>query len=73
MLTTETAEAIFIHSSDYSGDVTINDKNSDQTITLPVKDILEFVAECMRTQQAAIIEEASREEILAMAIGKGVL
>lgn len=52
------------HNSDMSGEVHICDKNSDKELVIDAQDILDFVADYIRSQRIGMLEQMSTENIL---------
>ena len=52
------------HNSDMSGEVHICDKNSDKELVIDAQDILDFVADYVRSQRIGTLEQMSTENIL---------
>ena len=52
------------HNSDMSGEVHICDKNSGKELVIDAQDILDFVADYVRTQRIGMLEQMSTENIL---------
>lgn len=52
------------HNSDMSGEVYICDKNSDKELVIDAQDILDFVADYIRSQRIGMLEQMSTENIL---------
>lgn len=52
------------HNSDMSGEVHISDKNSDKELVVEVQDILDFVADYIRTKKIGMLEQMSTDSIL---------
>ena len=54
------------YNSDMSGEVCINSKTSDKEITVDAQDILDFVAEYVRSQKIGKLEQMTNKEILGL-------
>ena len=52
------------YNSDMSGEVHICDKNSDKELVIDAQDILDFVADYVRSQRIGMLEQMSTENIL---------
>lgn len=52
------------YNSDMSGEVHICDKNSDKELVIDALDILDFVADYVRSQRIGTLEQMSTENIL---------
>ncbi len=52
------------YNSDMSGEVHICDKNSDKELVIDAQDILDFVADYVRSQRIGTLEQMSTENIL---------
>lgn len=75
MQTTETNNRIFVHHGDYSGDIDVYSKYDPQNkqASIPMQDILEFVAEYIRSTRISILEQMQPEEIIATVIAKDLV
>ncbi len=62
------AGTVFLHNGGYDGDVIIqtNQMTSDGEAIVPMADILQLVADQVRSQRIARLEDASPEEILGL-------
>lgn len=54
------------HNSDMSGKIHICDKNSDKQLEVEGQDILDFVADYIRTERIGTLEQMSTESILQL-------
>ena len=52
------------YNSDMSGEVHNCDKNSDKELVIDAQDILDFVADYVRSQRIGTLEQMSTENIL---------
>lgn len=52
------------HNSDMSGEVHICDKYSDKELVIDAQDILDFVADYVRSERIGMLEQMSTESIL---------
>lgn len=52
------------YNSDMSGEVHICDKATDKELKVEAQDILDFVAEYVRTERIGILEQMSTDSIL---------
>lgn len=52
------------HNSDMSGEVHICDKNSNKELVVEAQDILDFVADYIRSKRIGKLEQMSTENIL---------
>lgn len=52
------------HNSDMSGKIHICDKNSDKQLDVDAQDVLDFVANYIRTERIEMLEQMSTESIL---------
>lgn len=52
--------------SDVSGNIRIIDKDSNEEITIDGKDILDFVAEYIRSKRISTIEQMNTDDILGL-------
>lgn len=52
------------HNSDMSGEVHICDKNSDKELVIDAHDILDFVADYIKTERIRMLEQMSTDSIL---------
>ena len=52
------------HNNDMSGEVHICDKNSDKELVLDAHDILDFVADYVRSERIGMLEQMSTDSIL---------
>lgn len=66
----ESGRTVIHYDSDLSGDVEISRKYPDglhvSGVDLPMKDLLDFMAECIRSERIAQLEQASTEDILGL-------
>lgn len=52
------------HNNDMSGEVHICDKNSDKELVIDAHDILDFVADYVRSERIGMLEQMSTDSIL---------
>ena len=52
------------HNNDISGEVHICDKNSDKELVIDAHDILDFVADYVRSERIGMLEQMSTDSIL---------
>ena len=66
MRTTETPHAIFLHNSDYSGNIEIRVKGETEAVSIPFEDLRAFVAKYVRKERICKLELASDNEVLGL-------